>query len=671
MRRNFILQGDLTTAGGVVAEGLPVVNFDGRGAAFEGAPIDCPACKSRGLLKCVAPRRPYTLPNGRQIALENDLCLCRCHPPPKLKASQNFAGMDFTSDEWAGLSQGQAAAPAAVVPTGFAPSSHAAGAASNFSQALDFGDFPDAWLPWEPAGEIHAISGGPDRPTLAARLDRPPSADMTAAVVTAQAEPLRYWQWVGPEWVIEHEVEEPAEDEAGNGADSRPAALAERGMLRWLWAGNEPPPSDPYRVRPGDTLSGIAKRSGRSTAELQRLNGLADPRRLQAGQTLYLSHASARGLSVQFLDALRHPIASLPYRLSIDGHVTQGRTGADGTVAQQVVKDAGSALALSVQDVHGRWRHLVDTSAGVGHRFITLVSGALVFPGHTGPHPAGVSTAAPGTARPPRPALPSPQGEATKNNPAVRTRVAKGALGQPVLQVAVDLPQGLMDLFRLYSGEAITEKLWSDTAEGLKCETAVLKAIADVESKEAAFVLVNKAGGLWRPNILYERHYFSQLTSGRHDHDPDISWPKPFRSRSRLGHQDKDMPSGSVGEVDIYGSRSYLRLIKAYRLDADAALQSCSWGKFQVTGREYATCRMPTPAAFIELLCTSEVKQIEMLATFIRHKADGKLWKAVKAKDWDKIALYYNGAQYKIFSYHTKLRTAYEKHRAAQKKTAG
>jgi len=41
-----------------------------------------------------------------------------------------------------------------------------------------------------------------------------------------------------------------------------------------------------YVVRPGDTLSGIAARTGVTTSELARANGITDPNRVYAGQTL-------------------------------------------------------------------------------------------------------------------------------------------------------------------------------------------------------------------------------------------------------------------------------------------------------------------------------------------------------------------------------------------------
>ena len=103
MRRYFVLQGDPTTSGGVVLDGLSNHTFDGRGISYEGASITCPACKAMGVLHCVAPRRPHRLANGKQVALEGDLCLCRCPIPPKVMSTQTAASMGFTGQELDGM----------------------------------------------------------------------------------------------------------------------------------------------------------------------------------------------------------------------------------------------------------------------------------------------------------------------------------------------------------------------------------------------------------------------------------------------------------------------------------------------------------------------------------------------------------------------------------------
>ncbi len=84
-----------------------------RAAAYDGAQISCPACKSTGKISCVGPRRPFGLSNGKQIAMENDLCICKCSVPPKLIASQTFSGMDFESHELARMGFSGAGTPLA------------------------------------------------------------------------------------------------------------------------------------------------------------------------------------------------------------------------------------------------------------------------------------------------------------------------------------------------------------------------------------------------------------------------------------------------------------------------------------------------------------------------------------------------------------------------------
>lgn len=51
-----------------------------------------------------------------------------------------------------------------------------------------------------------------------------------------------------------------------------------------------------HRVQPGETLGRIAQRVGTTTAELQRLNGIPDPRRLRAGTILRLPRSRPGGV---------------------------------------------------------------------------------------------------------------------------------------------------------------------------------------------------------------------------------------------------------------------------------------------------------------------------------------------------------------------------------------
>ena len=145
------------------------------------------------------------------------------------------------------------------------------------------------------------------------------------------------------------------------------------------------------------------------------------------------------------------------------------------------------------------------------------------------------------------------------------------------------------------------------------------------------------------------------------------------------GKEDKKMHNGKVDKDDIYASHatSYLRLINAYQLDPDAALKSCSWGKFQIMGANHELCGEPHLKVFINKMCTSELAQLTLICEFIRNKpkiwknthnkALGKeisLWEAVKTKNWQAIALNYNGPDYETYGYDKNLQAAYERHRS-------
>lgn len=430
-----------------------------------------------------------------------------------------------------------------------------------------------------------------------------------------------------------------------------------------------------YRVKAGDTLTAIARATGRSVPELVRLNGLENPDRLQVGQVLYLTEERAFGVQALFLDALHHPIANLPYRLVYDGKTEEGRTGSNGLSGKIVTQDGTSSVEVWVRDVvSDAWRCLVRTVSGVGFKLISLRSPAICFSGKLEPHPPGApftqppAPAAGGASKiPQRPA--APKGEPTKNNPAVRTNTRKGQHGESVMEIGVVLPQKLLNFMAAYDGEPITEAQWENFAEIVECEVNVLKAFAIVESGgNSAFWVVNDQAGhkVHAPKINFERHHFSRLTARKYDQtNPDISWPTRYLSRSQapVGSPNASLHDKRVDPEDLYDEhQAYMRLVKAWSLKDGtevAAIQATSWGKFQIMGFNYELCATDKLDDFVAKMCRNEAGQVELLAYFIRNKKP--LWEAVKAKDWVRIAYYYNGKEYRTNQYDVKLKEAYEK----------
>jgi hypothetical protein len=90
MIRYQIFENDVTTAGGIVQPhtgGGKSFIWHNRLASNIGDKIKCPACGSVGYIEATGMRRPFD--NHKDIpALDGDLCICKCNPPPVLKHSQ-------------------------------------------------------------------------------------------------------------------------------------------------------------------------------------------------------------------------------------------------------------------------------------------------------------------------------------------------------------------------------------------------------------------------------------------------------------------------------------------------------------------------------------------------------------------------------------------------------
>ena len=101
MKRRILVKGDKPTAGGIILEGVAAFNED-EALAFHGAKIWCPACKSEGTLCNDGPRWPTSF-DDKDVAVENDLCLCKCDPRPRLIGSQDGMFMTFEQHELASM----------------------------------------------------------------------------------------------------------------------------------------------------------------------------------------------------------------------------------------------------------------------------------------------------------------------------------------------------------------------------------------------------------------------------------------------------------------------------------------------------------------------------------------------------------------------------------------
>jgi len=180
---------------------------------------------------------------------------------------------------------------------------------------------------------------------------------------------------------------------------------------------------------------------------------------------------------------------------------------------------------------------------------------------------------------------------------------------------------------------AVTASGLARAAEILRVQTPELWTVLAVETKGCGFLPSR------RPQMLYERHYFSRLTNHVYD-DDDISSPQP-------------------GGYGIAGEPQYDRLARAMELNRDAALQSCSWGLGQIMGSNYKLAGFANAEDMVTAMCDAEDAQLLAFAEFLRST---KLDAALRSHDWTTLARGYNGPEYSVNQYDVKLTTAYRKY---------
>jgi hypothetical protein len=371
-------------------------------------------------------------------------------------------------------------------------------------------------------------------------------------------------------------------------------------------------------------------------------------------------------VTVQLLDRDRNPIPNAKVRMEYSGKRKEISSKQNGRVPTILTKTPDDLVRIFIARADGTWKQITEVASGWGNKLVTLVSPKIKLDGKTMPHPKDSS------GRPIRdqkktdrkPVIPpeNPKTTEAKGKPHGDYGDGKGPKslpktdekGLPVKEVSND--QVKFDFLKGYTGEKISEDDYQSAAKNIGCEVAVIKAVAEVESKKAAFDKKN------RPTILYERHKFSRycIPPGKYNKsNPDISSITSKRYKRASPENKKLVLMGKLKQYDLYAD-SYPRLAKAYSLDKNAALQACSWGKFQIMGFNYKECGYKTVLSYVEDMCISEKKHLKAFVSFV--KSNKKLRNAAIKKDWATFAYNYNGEDYEDNKYDTKMAEAYKRH---------
>jgi hypothetical protein len=192
--------------------------------------------------------------------------------------------------------------------------------------------------------------------------------------------------------------------------------------------------------------------------------------------------------------------------------------------------------------------------------------------------------------------------------------------------------------FEKLASRFLSEDDLRKAAKELDVEVAVIKAVRDVEAKGTGFK------DEW-PVILFERHIFWRRLK-KHGKNP-----------SMLKSGNEDILSARRGAY-VGGIREHQRLDRAKKIHMNAALESASWGMFQIMGFHWERLGYSSVRQFVKQMHRSEGDQ---LVAFVRFIKSEKLTSFLKKKDWAGFARRYNGKAYRENKYDTKLAKAYDR----------
>lgn len=191
-------------------------------------------------------------------------------------------------------------------------------------------------------------------------------------------------------------------------------------------------------------------------------------------------------------------------------------------------------------------------------------------------------------------------------------------------------------------GRLTTDDL-NRAAQQLGCSLAALAAVDVVESRGEGFLPSGE------PKILYEPHKFDAHTEGR------------FRGRAVVIEGVRYEISYRSWRKGAYGPErvQHAKLQEACRLDRDAALMSCSWGRYQVLGEHWGKLGYASLQAFVNAMYQGEDGHLDAFVRYVTRVAP-RCAPAIRALDWRTFARYYNGTG-QVADYARRLESAYRR----------
>lgn len=193
----------------------------------------------------------------------------------------------------------------------------------------------------------------------------------------------------------------------------------------------------------------------------------------------------------------------------------------------------------------------------------------------------------------------------------------------------------------------LTEQDKIAAANRLGIKLSALKAVCDVESKGTGFLDDDRA------IILFERHVmYRQLK-------------KIGIKADNFAENQPDIVNKTFGGYKG-GKDEWERFTQACLIHKGSAIESTSWGLFQIMGFHWSLLGYKSAEDFMIAMQDSEAKQLYAFCTFILKNS--AIHKALKELRFAEFARLYNGADYQRNQYDLKLAKAFAKYERATTK---
>lgn len=197
----------------------------------------------------------------------------------------------------------------------------------------------------------------------------------------------------------------------------------------------------------------------------------------------------------------------------------------------------------------------------------------------------------------------------------------------------------------------LTENDFINAANIIGCSISAIKAVYEVEAAGRGYLPDG------RVKILFEGHRFwRQLKLAGANPSKFINDNSKY-SNVLYEKWDKKKYNGGAAEWDRMGMA--IEVCKLLNLDPVLALNSASYGSFQIMGENATLCGYANSHEMLAAYNSKgEPEQLESFCRFVKSK---KLDDELRAKNWAAFAKGYNGSSYQLNKYDTKLAAADKK----------